>query len=160
MKALLRGLSARDVEYIGQDPKRLATFAKSGAKPGGDSLILDRTWHVIHFLLCGQPWDGPDPLKYAVLGGVELSGPASGADIRVLGPEPVARVALALTPLTAGSLLARFDLARLEFAEIYPGGWGFGTFDWPAAIRADFPALQAFYQRRALAADAVLIHID
>jgi hypothetical protein len=153
MKALLRALTARDVEQIAADPKRLAAFAR----PGGDSLLLDRTWHVLHFLLCGQPWDGPDPLKHAILGGVEVDG---ASETRVLGPEPAARVAAALAPITAELLLASLDLAQLEFAEIYPGGWGFGSFDWPAAITADLAQLKAFYARRAAAAEAVLIRID
>jgi len=148
MKATLRAVSPAEMARVRQQPDHLAQVR-------GEELTLEKTWHALHFLLCGQAWDGPDPWKHALLGGVEVD----DGDSRVLGPEATARVAAGLSGVTGDMLLARLDLAQLEFAEIYPGGWGFGDFDWPTALRSDYAALQTFYIRRAAAGDAVLIRI-
>jgi hypothetical protein len=35
------------------------------------SLDIDKTWHIIHFLLNNHPWEGNGPRFSAVLGGTE-----------------------------------------------------------------------------------------
>jgi hypothetical protein len=36
-----------------------------------DDLDVDKAWHGIHFLLCGQAWESPFPLGF-ILGGEEV----------------------------------------------------------------------------------------
>src|SRR5262245_43187400 len=59
---------------------------------GGPVLDIHKSWHGLHWLLCQSAWDGPEPLKHAVLGGQEIGedlgyGPArlvDGAKVRAV----------------------------------------------------------------------------
>jgi Domain of unknown function (DUF1877) len=54
------------------------------APPDDQVLDLDKNWHILHYLFCRQPWDGPLPQSTLMMGGVELGdidvgyGPARG----------------------------------------------------------------------------------
>lgn len=39
---------------------------------GGPVLDIHKSWHGLHWLLCQDARDGPEPLKHAVLGGEEI----------------------------------------------------------------------------------------
>ena len=157
MVAKLRGLSPADISRIGAEPAYLSA-AISGAHPLA-TLELARSWHGLHYLLCGDAWDGPEPWKHAVLGGVEVGEDQGSGAARVLGPELVKRVAQALAAVSPAAMVAeRFRPAEFEKADIYPGGWEFSD-GWPRALEDDLVRLCAFYQERAAAADAVLISI-
>lgn len=156
MVAKLRGLSHDEVNRIGADPSYLQTAL---ATPTPDTLELPRSWHALHFLLCRDPWDGPEPLKHAILGGVELGDDLGHGAARVLGPDLVRRVAHAIAPIEPAVVVEQhYQPAQLEAADIYPGGWEY-TGGWPPTLASDLARLRDFYERRAQSGDAVLISI-
>ena len=156
MVAKLRGLTPAEVDRIGSDPAYLQSALTA---PHHDTLELPRSWHALHFLLCHDPWDGPEPFKHAILGGVELGEDLGHGAARVLGPDLVRRVAQALAPLEPRDIVElHYDPTRLESADIYPGGWEH-TEGWPPALESDLSRLRDFYQRRASFGDALLISI-
>src|SRR3954470_8881166 len=62
-----------------------------------DALDIDKTWHVIHFLLTGEAWGGEPPLVDAVLGGTELPETDAGyGPFRYLTPAEVRATSQAL----------------------------------------------------------------
>jgi hypothetical protein len=53
-------------------PEELSDFLFSD-DDSDSRLDIDKTWHVIHFLLNGDPWNGMQPLANVVLGGTQIS---------------------------------------------------------------------------------------
>lgn len=65
--------------------------------PEDATLDIDKSWHVIHFLLNGETWEGQWPWFGAVLGGTEISDEDVGyGPARYLTPSQVQEVAGAL----------------------------------------------------------------
>ncbi len=83
-------------------------------------LDIDKTWHLIHFLLTGSAWEGESPLCNAVLGGAEI-----GEDDFVYGPpryltaNEVSEVHEALTDISGDELWSRFDANAIQANELY-----------------------------------------
>lgn len=149
MTARLRALTAADMARAGTDPAYLQSLVET------PTLLLPHTWHALHFLLCGDAWDGPEPLNHAILGGALLEddlGP------RVLGPDLVARVAAALFPINIPAIVADFRPQEFEAHDIYPGNWQLSP-EWPQRFAHDLAALRDFYQERSAAGHGVLILI-
>lgn len=132
----------------------------SAGRSSGRHLDIDKTWHAIHFLLNGKPWDGKRPLYNAVLGGMPIGeedvgyGPARGLD-----PDEVRAVAEALGALPANQLLERFDPAAMNKAEIYPEGWTEDP-EHREYISDYYTELVAFFEQAARAGDAMLLYIN
>jgi hypothetical protein len=151
MTARFRALTPQDVERARADSTYLEKIPREPA------LVLGRTWHALHYLLCNDPWDGPEPVNHAILGGTPL---VDDLGPRILGPELVARVARALLPINIPAIVADFQPDEFERLDIYPGGWHERASEWPELLAADLAVLRQFYQERAAAGDAVLIHLN
>jgi hypothetical protein len=69
------------------------------------SLDIDKTWHIIHFLLNGDAWEGSGPLFDAVLGGSQLTDEDIGyGPARFISPAEVAATAHALRSISGEEL--------------------------------------------------------
>jgi hypothetical protein len=120
------------------------------------SIDIDKSWHVIHFLLNGAPWDGEWPLVGAVLGGTELSDEDVGyGPARYLTPAQVREVSEALQLITPDALWARFDADAIRKADLYPQGWEGSVHD-QEYIAANYLRLQGFFKACAEGHDAVI----
>ena len=92
---------------------------------GESTLDIDKSWHGIHFLLTGSPWEGKPPLSYVVLGGQPMDiidmeyGPP-----RYITNEQVKEVYKALIQLPIDEIVQSYNAVKFEAAEIYPGIWG------------------------------------
>ena len=77
----------------------LAELAAVGAhfedEPGEDGLNLEKSWHVLHYLLTGKAEEAPGPLGNAILGGTEIGGDLGYGPARFLTPQQVREVAVA-----------------------------------------------------------------
>lgn len=88
------------------------------------ALDVDKAWHGIHFLLCGEAWGGGFPLGFIMGAGTPVGevdvgyGPA-----RVFTSGQVADIAAALEPITAHQLRQRYDARAFKAADIYPEIW-------------------------------------
>lgn len=89
-----------------------------------DAIDLDKAWHGLHFLFCGDAWSGSPPLDFLVSGGEQVGdidvgyGPA-----RSFSSAEVIRIHEALAALTGDELRRRFDPAAMTAADIYPSIW-------------------------------------
>jgi hypothetical protein len=89
-----------------------------------NTLDIDKSWHLIHFLLNGDAWEGPWPLGGVILGGTPVSDEDLGyGPARYFTSHEVEDVARALEPISPEELWSRFDADAVRRADIYPQGW-------------------------------------
>lgn len=97
----------------------------------GAVLSLDKSWHGVHYVLCGEVEPGASLLSQAVMGGVELRDPDSDdgdegfsgyGPARYFTAAQVAEISQALNrPEVESEAAARFDADRMSQLDIYPG---------------------------------------
>lgn len=85
-----------------------------------DAVSLEKSWHGLHFVLTGSAADGEPPLNFLVAGGDPLNG--DGAE-RLISAANVQTIAAELQKISAQEFAARFDLAALDAADVYPRIW-------------------------------------
>jgi hypothetical protein len=109
----------------------------------GAALSMEKAWHGVHYLLCGEADPGRTILSQAILGGTEF-----GDD---LGYGPARYFALAKVSLTArelsqdeieGEMRARFDPLQMSRAGIYPRLWAPADVLW---LMEEFRRFRDFY---------------
>jgi hypothetical protein len=138
--ALLK-LMTRGREILGAS--RARTGSPLSAK--GADLSVDKAWHGIHYLLCGQAEPARSALSQAVLGGAEIGDDDSGyGPARIFTVRQVADISRELSRADLETeMKARFDPKAMNGAEIYPGGWETaGALDW---LVEEFHHLRDFY---------------
>ncbi len=92
--------------------------------PASDLVDLDKSWHILHYLLTGSDWEGPFPQGFLVscgraVGDIDIGyGPA-----RSFSSEEVREIAAYLKMLDRVSLRGRLAPDRLRGLEIYPSYW-------------------------------------
>ena len=173
----LKQITENELQQIRSDPEAVASFVErttAATSPpvsqstgvGSSSLptpkislvSLEKMWHGLHFLLTGEPFGGTPPLSLAILGGDPIAEQEEGPII-VLGPSEVKEVATTLSALTHEELDRRFDPAKFEAAEIYPGVWDEDREELFSELMMYFDDLVAFYRDAAQCKNAVLIDI-
>ena len=121
------------------------------------TLSLDKAWHGVHYLLCGEVEPGAALLSHAVLGGVELGDDEEGfsgyGPARYFTAERVAEISQALShPDLEAEAAARFDAARMSQLKIYPG-WRPTDLEW---VLESFRRVRAFYSDAAAKGRAIV----
>lgn len=79
-------------------------------------LAIDGTWQALHYLLTGDPWDGPHPAADVVCGGRLLTEDGAeelGVDVIYLTAQRVKLAADHLAATDFGSIAGRYDAARM-----------------------------------------------
>lgn len=154
-------LSAEQLAMIVRDPAQaeaLAYPADHDLPP--DALDIDKSWHLIHFLLNGETWGGNGPLSQVVLGGTELPGTEAGyGPFRYLRPEEVRDTSMALAAISSEELWSRFNADRTQAAEIYPQGWT-GDEGEREYVQSNFQSLQQLYSKAAASGKAMLLYLS
>jgi hypothetical protein len=117
-----------EIQSLLAEPQRIKAllYSDSPDLPDGVSVLdIDKAWQGIHFLLCGDAWDGGDyPLNFILASGTLVGdidvgyGPA-----RVFTSVEVAEIARVLEPLTSAELRTRFDAGEFTEAGVYPSIW-------------------------------------
>lgn len=122
-------------------------------------LDLDKSWHVVHYLLTGTAWEVTHGAGEAVLGGAGI-GPDDGyGPARLLDAATVRRVAAALDAVDVGAVCARFDPAAMTAADIYPRGLELAPADVEPFLTPHLDDLRRFYATAAANGEAVLLAI-
>lgn len=113
---ILKSLEERQARSAGPAPSAAGERAV---------LSLDKNWHGVHYVLCGEAEPGVQLLSQAVMGGVELGddeGFSGYGPPRYFTAVQVAELAQALSqPELEAKAAARFDAARMSQVGIYPG---------------------------------------
>lgn len=124
----------------------------------GRHLDIDKSWHAIHFLLNGDPWEGTHPLCNAVLGGTELSDEDVGyGPARYLENQDVRELAASLEAITGNELWSRFNAEAFAAAEIYPEGL---TDDDKEYVLSYYKEFIKFMRLAANEGDALLLYLN
>ncbi len=131
----------------------------AGLPADGSVLDLHKSWQALHWLLCESPWEGPEPLRSAILGGEETGEDLGYGPARLVEPAMVQDVAKALAMLSAAQIMKRYDGEKMEALEIYPGGFEDDE-DWKEDIERDFERLQQFYTAAAKNGEGVVSWIS
>jgi hypothetical protein len=84
------------------------------------SFDLEKSWHVLHYLLTGEAEQAQPPLGNAILGGTEIGDDLGYGPARFLTPQQVQEVASALANVTKENLASRFNLEAMIRAGVYP----------------------------------------
>ena len=92
----------------------------------GTKLSLDKEWHGVHYLLCGEVEPGKSLLSKAVMGGKDLGEDDEGfsgyGPARCFPAKEVAEISAALSAAEVEAQAeARFDAAKMTTLGIYPG---------------------------------------
>lgn len=87
---------------------------------------LDKEWHGVHYILCGEKESGTTLLSQAVLGGIEIGEDEEGfsgyGPARYLTADKVAEISQTLSrPEVEHEAAGRFDAERMSELDIYPG---------------------------------------
>ena len=129
--------------------------AASDSAPGLD---LDKSFHVIHYLLTGKEAGGEPPLAKAILGARELRNPRRSSDtsIRIVTPAEVAAISRALAGLSAEQLLARYDPREMNRRNVYGVS---ADEEEPESIRHYYERLRSYYADAARNANGMLIYM-
>jgi hypothetical protein len=116
------------------------------SKKAHPTISLEKEWHGVHFVLCGEIEPGQSLLSKAVLGGKALGEDDEGfsgyGPARCFTPQQVAELSSALSQAELETkAAARFDAERMNKLKIYPG-WR-STDAEP--VMAAFRSLRDFY---------------
>jgi hypothetical protein len=120
-----RRVSERTLNDLLANPQKISEYLYSEDGVSSDeSLDIDKSWHIIHFLLTGDAWESDPPWGDAVLGGTPISEEDMGyGPARYLTPMQVRAVSQALATVSPEQLIARWDERRVADAELYPQIW-------------------------------------
>jgi hypothetical protein len=120
-----------------------------------NGLNLEKSWHVLHFLLTGEAEEAQPPLGNAILGGKEIGDDLGYGPARFLTPQQVQEVASALASMKKEDLASRFNLDAMIKAQIYP------VRDESELELAQeyFEDLSRYYADAAVAGNAMLLYV-
>ena len=121
------------------------------------TLSLEKEWHGVHYLLCGEVEPGKSLLSSAVMGGKPLGDDDEGfsgyGPARFFNPQQVSSLHEALSrPEMEAEASARFDAARMNSLHIYPG-WRSSDAE---VLLASMRNLRDFYATAAANGNAVV----
>ncbi len=110
----------------------------------GAAISIDKSWHGIHYLLCGAAEPNTTLISKTIIGGTEV-----GDDFSGYGPAryfAVDETAAISSELNRGNLeaemTARYNPAQMTKLGIYPNGWSGPDAQW---LLREFRNLRSFY---------------
>jgi hypothetical protein len=121
------------------------------------TLSLDKAWHGVHYILCGESDLGTSLVSQPILGGTALGKDDEGfsgyGPPRYFTAAQVAELAAALNrPDLESEAAARFDAERMSELGVYPG-WRASDADW---VLDGFRRLRDFYSDAAAKGHAIV----
>src|SRR5579863_7278044 len=124
-----RSMSGDDLLKIMEERGSRFSAARQDGRKTRPTLDLEKAWHGVHYLLCGEADPGTTLLSQSVLGGTALGDDDEGfsgyGPPRYFTASQVAELANALNdPGLESEAAARFDPQRMSDLEIYPGWRG------------------------------------
>ncbi len=158
-------ITPEDFERLQSDPKTANLFLLE------ESIFsLEKSWHVIHYLLTDhfelekKPFTDP-PFGSVVMGGTPTQFECSFEVVRYLTPEEVSITSEALNKISLETLEAKCTADNFNDAEIYPlgrsGRWDEEEIEGEIRfLRILYPSLVSFFQEAASDGDVILIACD
>ncbi|MCP3144260.1 YfbM family protein [Pyxidicoccus xibeiensis] len=168
MLCTLRSATEAQRAALLRAPERLEDFLDDeedfGDAKGTAFVELDigEAWHGLQYLLTGTPWEGAAPLDFLVRGGEDVGDiPSDEGTARVFTPAQVKALSAALQQVSEATLRRRYDPAKMQAQDIYPGTWEEPEedVDLLEELVSYFEELQKFMATVAKRGDALLVHI-
>jgi Domain of unknown function (DUF1877) len=120
-KLMAQRLQSLGLRMAGQTPPPASGAGTQSSGRAAD-LSIDKAWHGLHYLLCGQVGPGSSLASQAVMGGTEVGDDLGYGPARYFEAARVADIARELTrPNLEAEMDARFDPSQMEKLGIYPG---------------------------------------
>jgi len=149
---LVKAMEERRSRLAVMVPGAFQTASATAAPPAParESLSLDKGWHGVHYVLCGESEPGDTLLSQAILGGTGIGDDPEGfsgyGPARYFTVPQVAELARTLTrPELESEAAQRFDPGHMAELEIYPG-WDTSRRESDAEwIMDSFRRLRDFY---------------
>jgi hypothetical protein len=140
--------------------RRDSTELVDAAHASEHKVYFDKTWHLAHYALTGDAWEGDEPLCWAVFGRDPVGGDIGYGPARVVDPRRALLIHRALAPLKIARDLPWLRRKSIERAEIYPNCWDtLGDEDideWLDDVRKLVRELSELYRSAAEAGDFVV----
>jgi hypothetical protein len=114
------------------------------ASSGPDNLYLEKSWHGVHWLLCGATGKNSVRLSHLVFGGRELPTELDYGRPRLHTAAEVKAFSRLLASVTLTQLRSRFNPKRMDAEKVYPEDWQEDSAEWLDYLLADFAKLKAF----------------
>ena len=162
MAACFASASAETLNHLKLHPEEMEAFVypDDGDSEPPNYADVDKAWHCIHFMLTGTAEVGPAPLSSAIYGGVELGEDVGYGPARIMEPEEVKHVALALAVIGDASFSSRFNPQAMKSADIYLADMcvrdGTDALDY---ILQNFHSLVDFYRGAADRGDGAILWV-
>jgi hypothetical protein len=154
-KLMAQRMQALGWHMQGQQPP------SGGAAPApgkGASISLDKAWHGVHYLLCGNAEPGTDLKSQAVMGGTEVGDDLGYGPARYFDVDEVAAIARELSrPNLEAEMMARWDRDKMVQLGIYPAGFEPDDDKW---LMDAFRKLRQFYVDASAVKQAVVTCIE
>lgn len=152
-------IAATELDAIIAEPESVedVLFPENGGPQ--NALDIDKAWHGLHFLLCGDPWEGNGPLAQVVMGGTEIGDDLGYGPARYLTVDETAEASGALAATSADELGARFDARELASNDIYPDIWNEGDTALEYLLDA-YRRVSLYFAEAAAAGDAMLKYLE
>jgi hypothetical protein len=142
-------LSKEQLDHLLSRPEEVGEFIERQDERI-DECSLYKSWHCMHFLLNGHPWNGEIPYGWAVFGGSELGSVDVGyGPARYLLPEQVEEVAEGLGKLPPDDLFEAYAPEAMRRAELYCAPDEGDEEDEERSLREYYERLCGFYERAA-----------
>jgi Domain of unknown function (DUF1877) len=152
---LERGRALAAAAGLKQPP---ASAGNAHASGKGASISLDKAWHGVHYLLCGNAEPGADLASQAVMGGTEVGEDLGYGPARYFDADKVAEIARELTrPNLEAEMTARWDPDQMATLGIYPAQFEPDDDQW---LIDAFRKLRQFYLDASAAKLAVVTYLD
>jgi hypothetical protein len=149
------GIPSDENPAIGQELKE-AGFSSEDVC---EFLDIQKAWHGVHFLLCGQTGPESTPRGQSIMGGREIGGEVGYGPARFLEPAEVKDSSAVLASISSDDLRANFDLEKMNLAGIYPGGWGENTKDNFQWLLDAYDEVKEYYKLAAEKGFAMLLYV-
>ena len=126
----LRPAPDTEIERLLAHPAEITRFLYGSGADDSERVVLNKSWHAIHYVLTGSRLGGDEPLNFLVTEGTPVGevdvgyGPA-----RVLRGHQVRQLAAALAAIQPEDVARRVDLKRFDAEAIYPGNWQRNGYD-------------------------------
>jgi hypothetical protein len=148
--SLASGQGEEQLMRLMQERQAEASAMASTRKKGNQKRFsLEKEWHGVHYLLCGETEPGETVPSHAVMGGLELGedeGFSGYGPARLVAADEVKKISKALeAPNLDAEASGRFDAGRMNKLKIYPG---FRPSDLDALMEA-IRGLRSFYAEAA-----------
>jgi hypothetical protein len=135
----------------------LARMAREGVDEdvlmGADgALELDKSWHVLHYVLTGAAWDGPMPAAALLSGGREVGEDLGYGPARALSAKETQAFAQFLAAQSEASLVKKLNVPKMQSMDIYCADE-----DSEEDLNHYFPQLKSYVSNAAAKGQGLLI---